>query len=417
MIVWPSFFTPCFLVLSSRSRPISSFTLSPATTTPLTRTKSEVVVTNTKLHATSTATTVTTQTLDDIATRTTSKFFDFEGHKCYSQVTRPASQSSSPLSFFGGSEDKRPEIILIHGFGCSTLYWRETTRYLTNAGYTVHAVDLLGQGQSAKPGKANGIEYSIDLWSNMVDEYITQNSIGIDGGGLVVMGNSLGSCVALTLGATNSKVKGVGMYNCGVGMNSRNLLKDPSLNRIQVVIFTALFDFLDALIFDNIPLLTYVLNDVVTPDLLRNALTGLYAYADDPTARVDDELVESFYLPAKQEGSIEALNQIYTNDAGKTPMELYEESVQLQSIPMHLVWGTKDNVTPMEGPVGQFFKGLASDDTKPVSFSSLEAGHIPFDEIPESNESMVQWLDSVVMSSSSTNSNEKGQNRKSMFSW
>ena len=230
-------------------------------------------------------------TIDTEATKT-SKYFNFQGHKCYSEVTQAKQQSPFPFSLL---QKQRPEIILIHGFGCSTLYWRETTKYLTNAGYTVHAVDLLGQGKSDKPGIANGIEYSIDLWSDMINEYINQNSIGKEG--IVVMGNSLGSCVALTLAATNPLIEGVGMYNCGVGMNSRNLLKDPSLNAIQVVVFTALFDFLDTLIFDNIPLLTYVLNEVVTRDLLRNALTGLYACAADPTGRVTDDLVESFYLP------------------------------------------------------------------------------------------------------------------------
>lgn len=187
------------------------------------------------------------------------------------------------------------------------------------------------------------------------------------------------------------------MYNCGIGMNSRNLLKDPNLNSFQRVIFTALFNTLDTLIFGNIPLLTYVLEDVVTMDLLRQALLGLYQSSSEPERRVDDLLVESFYLPAKDQGSVEALCQIYTNDAGKTPMELHSDHAEfLNKIPVHLVWGTKDNVTPIAGPVGQFYMDLAMNPDRKVSISLVEAGHIPFDEIPESNNFMIEWLEGIV---------------------
>jgi hypothetical protein len=61
------------------------------------------------------------------------------------------------------------------------------------------------------------------------------------------------------------------------------------------------------------------------------------------------------------------------------------------------VWGSEDQVTPLAGPVGQFYTDLAnSNDDSKVSIKVVKAGHIPFDEIPESNESMVQWMDQVV---------------------
>jgi pimeloyl-ACP methyl ester carboxylesterase len=347
---------------------------------------------STTSSATSSQTTVTTPS-------STPKFFDFNGHTCYSEISQPNNNNNNNNNnkqswFSSAPQQQKPQVLLIHGFGCSTLYWRETKKYLTNAGYTVHALDLLGQGQSAKPGRADGVEYSIDLWADMVNTYINQEKNNMNGD-IVVMGNSLGSNVALTVAATNPQVKGVGMYNCGVGMNSRNLLKDESLNVVQVALFTALFDLLDALIFDNVALLTYLLESVVTRDLLRTALEGLYAYAKEP--RVDDALVDSFYRPAKEQGSVEALNQIYTNNAGKSPMELHLENPRLQTLPMHLVWGTQDQVTPFEGPVGKFYKGLASDEATPVTLELLEAGHIPFDEVPECNESMVRWLEETVV--------------------
>jgi pimeloyl-ACP methyl ester carboxylesterase len=331
----------------------------------------------------------------------TPRIWDFEGHSCYSEVAT----ANGGGNLFDMNNNNKPDVLLIHGFGCSTVYWRETTNYLANAGYTVHALDLLGQGKSAKPGRAQGIEYSINLWAQMVDAYAKkyiprQKQI-------VVMGNSLGSVVALSAAtgdfggndgntSISSRIQGICMYNCGIGMNSRNLVKEVE-NPIQRVLFTFLFDVLDTLIFDNVPLLTYVLNDLVTKDLLRNALTGLYQYAKpDPSARVDDTLVDSFYRPAKEDGSVEALNQIYTNDAGKTPMEFHQDYPLLENVPIHLVWGSEDQVTPLAGSVGQFYTELSNNDDSKVSIKVVEAGHIPFDEIPECNESVVQWMDQVV---------------------
>eukprot|EP00977_Amphora_coffeiformis_P001658 scaffold310_cov168-Amphora_coffeaeformis.AAC.53 len=292
---------------------------------------------------------------------------------------------------------------------------------MSAAGYTVHTIDLLGQGKSDKPGKADGVEYSTNLWAELVDKFC-QECVAPNHS-IVFAGNSLGSVVALAAAVSDfvsdsdatttttipsSRIAGVGLYNCGVGMNSRNLLKDPQLNAIQKVIFTALFDFLDFLIFSNIPLLTYVLSEVVTKELLESALLSLYQCATDPRARVDAGLVDSFYIPAKDEGSVQALNQIYTNDAGATPMELHERYPQLGSnIPIHVIWGDQDGVTPLQGPVGQFYANLAESDDANVSMNVIRAGHVPFDEIPECNQSMVQWLDDVVLANSSNNNNKQ----------
>ena len=88
-------------------------------------------------------------------------------------------------------------------------------------------------------------------------------------------------------------------------------------------------------------------------------------------------------------------------------MEIHQEYESvLQSVPIHLVWGSKDSVTPLEGPVGQFYTALAKEDNK-VTMNVIESGHIPFDEIPECNDSMVKWLNEVVASDKS----------KPLFQW
>lgn len=319
----------------------------------------------------------------------------FRGHKVYSEVYEGTKKN-----------DKNVNVILIHGFGCSTVYWRETIRFLTEEGCRVHALDLLGQGKSDKPGRADGIEYSISLWAEQVDQYSQANIP--PSSKIVLVGNSLGSVVALAAATGDfaadtkedcylmGKTKGIGMYNCGIGMNSQNVEYDfEGISRVLVVV---LFRVLNVLIFGNVPLLTYVLKNIVTQELLRNALTGLYQYSTQD--RVDDALVDSFYYPAKDPGSPETLSQIYTNDPGCTPMEMYQNNKEFlfeNKIPIHLVWGRHDGVTPLTGSVGQFFSSLAQQEDHLVSLDVMEGGHIPFDEVPSCNQYMVDWLKNDIL--------------------
>ena len=335
-----------------------------------------------------------------------SSFFDFQGHKVYTEVTPPLGVSSSSSS----QQKENPAIVLIHGFGASAFAWRETTKALSKAGYSVYALDLLGLGSSDKPGRAEGIEYTIDLWAQLVNDYV-QDTIP-SAQKVVYVGNSLGSVVALSAATGDfvkdnvlsasvleyraEKVAGVCLFNCGVGMNSRNLLKDPNLTPLERALFTFLFDALDFLIFDNMAALNYLLKQVVTPELLRNVLTGLYQNAENPEERVDDGLVQSFLEPSQDPGAPEAFNQIYTNDPGPLPMDLYEDHYDdiFSTVPIQVIWGSEDTVTPIDGPVAKFFLNLSENDkARNVSFEAIKAGHVLFDEVPECNQLFVKWLD------------------------
>lgn len=333
---------------------------------------------------------------------TTTNRWIWKGHSIHTQVSGP-----KPLFF----DNNTPAILLIHGFGCSTTYWRAVTTALINAGYQVHALDLLGQGQSAKPGRKDGVEYSINLWAQMIDDYVKEN---VGKKPVVMMGNSLGSVVALSaatgdFGAegficSNNLSIGLCLFNCGIGMNSQGVVDEPQWNPAQRLLLKAIFATLNTVIFGNQPLLSYILTNIVTRDLLRQALTGLYLTTPE---RVDDELVESFYLPAKQEGAVDALSQIYTNNPGKTPQQIYADNIDvISNIPIQVVWGEGDVVAPLGGPVGQFFVDLAEQNDNKVSFEMISnCGHVPFDDNPErSNRAMMRWLETSVISKSQSGS-------------
>jgi len=328
------------------------------------------------------------------------KFWKWRGHDIYTEAYNQP------------DGEHKPTCILLHGFGASTVYYRETIKVLQQEGYNVHALDLLGQGRSAKPynednSVTNKVEYSINLWGNMVDDYAKHKQLD----DVVLMGNSIGSLVCLSAATgdfTDSptdtyladKVKGLCLFNCGVGLNSRNVIKNPNFNEVQRVMFNSLFDLLNTLIFDNAVLLRYALNNIVTKELLKDALTSLYTNLPE---RVDDELVDSFYYPAKGgEGCVESIRQIYCNDAGLTPLEYHQKHPEiLDHIPLHLVWGKQDAVTPLRGDVGTFYCDRVANNRSgngKTTIDVINSGHIPFDDNPiDSHKSMMKWLNSKVL--------------------
>ncbi len=368
-------------------------------------------------------------------------FWEWKGHDIFTEVRK--AQNSE-----GDRNRKKPSVILLHGFGASTTYWRESISVLQKGGYDVHALDLLGQGRSSKPfhsgekspsvsgdcdagatssGMAMGkisnakVEYSINLWASMVDDYARHRRLD----DVVLIGNSLGSLVALSAATgefidstkeggeivdayltgnftdKQSRVKGLCLFNCAVGLNSRNLVKNQSLNPLQRAVLNRLFDVLNFLIFDNKILLRYALNNVVTKELLEDALKSLYTCSPD---RVDRELVDSFYYPAKMggEGAVEAIRQIYTNNAGLTPMEYHQKYREiLNSMPLHLIWGLDDSITPIGGDVGLFYCDRVANNrggNGRTTIDVVKSGHMPFDDNPsETHEAMLRWLEKKVL--------------------
>lgn len=367
--------------------------------------------------------------VQSIITNTNRNTWKYRGlHDIHTVVQNPTTKNNfsfpsfpqSILNLNSSLKKSKPLVaVLVHGFGCSSTYWRATAESLIQEGYEVHAIDLLGQGQSAKPGRAEGVEYSISLWADLVDSYIYENIP--DSKDIVLVGNSLGSLIALSAftgdfvqdvngnenenatidissrGNLKDRVNGICMFNCGVGLNSRGIANEPQWSPLQRFLINSLYDVLTLVIFNNQILLRYVLADVVTKDLLRETLQSLYKCNPD---RVDDELVDSFFLPAKDYGALEALSQIYCNDPGRTPVEMHRQYADnLKNLPICLIWGDDDAVTPLQGGIGQFYTKMAQNKNNNVSFQVVEGGHVPFDDNPDvSNNYLTNWIQTDVVS-------------------
>ena len=268
-----------------------------------------------------------------------------------------------------GPEDGTP-VVLVHGFGASLDYYRHPIRQLSSEGYRVYALDLLGFGGSSKP--LGDTEYGIELWKSQV----------LDFAGTfckkdwVVAGNSIGGLVAVNCAADGDGVKGLLLFNCAGGSNNKFVITDELTPWYLKLFAVPIFSTLDVLL-KNAGFARWLFERTKTPENVQATLQSVYGNK----AAVDDELVESILRPADDPNALDVFVRVLTGDPGTTP----EKIMPRVDVPTHLVWGDNDPFTPLDGPYGKYFAGLAADESLPgVTLSVIpNAGHIPFDDYPE----------------------------------
>ena len=95
-------------------------------------------------------------------------------------------------------EDNEIPIIFLHGFGASRKHWRNNLEYFAKKNYSSYSLDLIGFGDSDQPGIRQIGKLNNEIWCNQVKEFITQIIRPKNSGKVILIGNSLGSLVALT---------------------------------------------------------------------------------------------------------------------------------------------------------------------------------------------------------------------------
>lgn len=283
-------------------------------------------------------------------------------------------------------DSSKPPIILVHGFGANVNHFRYNFPLLVEAGYQVYAVDLLGFGGSDKPKDA---EYSIELWVNLLCEFMKDMSTSInsgenDGEKWIVCGNSIGGLCSL--GVTSKLkdlVKGCVLFNCAQGMSAIRyeelpwLLK-PIVTFVQKVVLAP--DGYGGKFFENFK----------TRENVESILRGQGVYGD--TTNVDDELLEILLGPSEDDGAKEVFLKVFGGDAGPTPEEFLKDI----EVPILALWGDSDPWVPVDRGThqglnfGQYTKGE-------YILEILEGvGHCPQDEVPSQiHEKMLPWLKSL----------------------
>lgn len=87
-----------------------------------------------------------------------------------------------------------PAVVLLHGFGSCSFLWRAIAPRLADAGFTVHAIDLMGHGESDGPADA---PYHLAAQAEYVERALTALRLGP----ATVVGQDMGALVGLLLSA------------------------------------------------------------------------------------------------------------------------------------------------------------------------------------------------------------------------
>ena len=95
-------------------------------------------------------------------------------------------------------EDNEIPIIFLHGFGASRKHWRNNLEYFAKRNCASYSLDLIGFGDSDQPGIRQIGRLNNEIWSNQVKDFIAQVIRPKNSGKVILIGNSLGSLVALT---------------------------------------------------------------------------------------------------------------------------------------------------------------------------------------------------------------------------
>ena len=308
--------------------------------------------------------------------------------------------SQTPLLSLSKASAPNRTVVLVHGFGASSGHFRKNIPAVAAAGYRVLAPDVIGFGASAKPLDAEGrpaVEYSTELWRDFVVDFVAEvarggeSPAGSAGAPVVLLGNSLGSLVALRAaaelppsGSRGPPIAGVALLNLAGGMNNKAASSGDSDWRL--VVAKPLFALIDFLLSIR-PVAIKLFDSFRSPESLKNVLSSVYVNQ----AAVDDALVELIAGPARDPGALEAFIAIITGDPGPRPEEIVKTLPE--ATPLLFIWGTKDVFTPVDGPVGAW--AIKLPETRPrTRFELIEGvGHCLHDEFEEKvHERLLPWL-------------------------
>lgn len=94
-------------------------------------------------------------------------------------------------------------VILVHGFGANAKHWRRTMPELARH-HKVYAIDLLGFGDSEKPGD-RGFQFTTEVWADQVLDFAKEF---VGSAPVVLVGNSIGSLTCIIANARAQQVRG-----------------------------------------------------------------------------------------------------------------------------------------------------------------------------------------------------------------
>lgn len=273
-----------------------------------------------------------------------------------------------------------PPLICLHGFGASGRHWRHNLG-VWGQSRPVYALDLLGFGASQKAAAP----YSPGFWAELVTDFCRD----LVGQPSVLVGNSLGSVVAMTVAHQQPQwVRGLVWINLPDSSVAVPSLP-PRLDRLSQKLQRWSQPIAQGIQWAVTGpwLINPILALARSPQVLYPALASAYG---DPTA-VDEELRSIVRDPAYDRHAAQAL-RFMTRGMGHLPAASRAKQVipQLQ-VPILLLWGQNDRLVPP-------FLGPACAALNPrIQFITVEGGgHCLQDECPDRvNGWVLDWLQAL----------------------
>lgn len=269
-------------------------------------------------------------------------------------------------TYLRSPQAEQPPLLILHGFGASIGHWRQNLPIFAQH-HPVYALDFLGFGASEKAATT----YNVQLWVEQVYHF-WQTLIGRP---VVLVGNSIGSLVALALAATHPEmVTGLAMLSLPDTTIREEMI--PARLRNLVTGIESLF---------TAPALLKSLFYWVRRRQVLRPWASL-AYANP--AVVTDELLDIFATPAYDRGAARTFAALIKAMTQASFGPSVKATIPRLNIPILLIWGQQDRMIPPA--LGRQF---AQYNPRLKLVELEQAGHCPHDEQPERvNQEILDWL-------------------------
>ena len=239
-----------------------------------------------------------------------------------------------------GEENEIP-IIFLHGFGASRKHWRNNLEYFAKRNCASYSLDLLGFGDSDQPGiKQIGI-LNNEIWCNQVKDFIAQVIRPKNARKVILIGNSLGSLVALTCAVSlEDQIATV------IASPLPDQIRENKNRPINKPLFKKLKDRLIKIFFLFFPL-EIILFLITKLGVIKLGLNSAYFKKEN----IDRELIDLVTKPVLRRTSARSLRAMCIGMSSRD--ERFQASYLLrqlsasQKVPFLLIWGEKDNFIPL----------------------------------------------------------------------
>ncbi len=238
-------------------------------------------------------------------------------------------------------EDNEIPIIFLHGFGASRKHWRSNLGYFAKRNFASYSLDLIGFGDSDQPGIRQIGKLNNEIWCNQVKDFIEQVIKPKNSRKVILIGNSLGSLVALTCAVSiEDQIATViaSPLPDKIQENKKVSTNKPLLKKFKDRFIKIFFIFFPLEIF---------LFLITKFGVIRLGLNSAYFKKDN----IDRELIDLITKPVLRKTSARSLRAMCfgmsSRDKKLEASYLLSKLCASKKVPFLLIWGDKDNFIPL----------------------------------------------------------------------